>query len=76
MMLFLLGNGAKNFSGSTATWLQSVGQPMPSDMGAIPVLKVGAIEKALRQHLGGTHDCALHCPRQPLLSGLLNAHRH
>ncbi len=63
MMLVLLGNGAKYFSGSTATCLQSVGQPVPSDTGAIHVLKVGAIEKALRQHLGGTHDYALHCPR-------------
>ena len=36
---------------------------MPRNMDAIPVLNVGAIEKALRQHLGGTHDYALHCPR-------------
>ena len=37
--------------------------PMPLDRGAIPVLEVGTIVEALRQHLGGTHDYALHCPR-------------
>ncbi|DBA89809.1 TPA: hypothetical protein ACH3X2_004679 [Trebouxia sp. C0005] len=56
-------NGAKNFSGSLlggTTCLQSVGQPMPLGRGAVPVLKVGTIVEALRQHLGGTHDYALH----------------
>ena len=56
-------NGAKNFSGSIATCLQSVGQPMPLDRGAVPVLEVGTIVEALRRHLGGTHDYSLHCPR-------------
>ncbi len=55
--------GAKKFYGSIATYLQSIGQPMPHDRGIIPVLEVGAIVKALRQHLGGTHDYALHCRR-------------
>ena len=36
---------------------------MPLDRGAIPVLEVGTIVEALRQHVGGTHDYALHCPR-------------
>jgi hypothetical protein len=36
---------------------------MPHDRGVIPVLEVGAIVKGLRQHLDGTHDYALHCPR-------------
>jgi len=27
------------------------------------ILEVGTIIEALRQHLGGTHDYALHCPR-------------
>ncbi|DBB00242.1 TPA: hypothetical protein ACH3X1_014071 [Trebouxia sp. C0004] len=36
---------------------------MPFDSGTIPVLEVGTIVEALRQHLGGTHDYALHCPR-------------
>ena len=40
---FSVRNGAKNFSGSIATCLQSVGQPMPFDRGAIPVLEVGTI---------------------------------
>ena len=64
-MPFLIGNGAENFSGSIATCLQSVGQPMPLELGrgAVPILVVGTIVEALRQHLGGTHDYALHCPR-------------
>ncbi|DBA96093.1 TPA: hypothetical protein ACH3X1_001588 [Trebouxia sp. C0004] len=68
-----VGNGANNFSCSIATCLQSVGQPMPLDSGTIPVLEVGTIVEALRQHLGGTLDYALHC-QQPLLLGLLHAH--
>ena len=60
---FSVRNGAKNFSGSIATCLQSVGQPMPLDRGAIHVLEVGTIVEALHQHLGGTYDYALHCPR-------------
>ncbi len=56
---------AKNFSGSIATCLQSTGPPMamPHDRGVIPVLEVGAIVKGLRQHLDGTHDYTLLCPR-------------
>ena len=60
---FSVGNGAGNFCGSIATCLQSVGQPMPLGRGAVPVLEVGSIVDALRQHLGSTHDYALHCLR-------------
>jgi len=42
---------------------QSVGQRMPLDRGAIPVLQVGTTDEALRQHLSGSHDYALHCPK-------------
>jgi hypothetical protein len=56
---FSVGNGAKNFSGSIATCLQSVGQPVPLGRGAVPILEIGTIIEALRQHLGGTHDYAL-----------------
>jgi len=60
---FAVGNGAKNFSGSIAACLQSVGQPMPFGRGAVPILEIGTIVEALRQHLGGVHDYFLHCPR-------------
>ncbi len=56
-------NGAENFFGSIATCLQSVREPMPLDRGAVPVLEVDTIVEALRQHLGGAHEYALHCPR-------------
>lgn len=67
---------ARTFSGSIAICLQSVGQPMPSDRGANPVLEAGTIVKPLHQHSVGTHasyDYALHCPEQPLLLGLSHA---
>ena len=60
---FSVGNGANNFSGSIATCLQSIGQPMPLGRVAVPILEVGTIVEALRLHLGSTHDYALHCPR-------------
>ncbi len=60
---FSVANGAKNFSGSIATCLQSVGQPMPFGRDGVPILEVSTIIEAMRQHLGGTHDYALHCPR-------------
>ncbi len=56
-----VGNGAKNFSGSIATCLQSIGQPMPHDSSVVPVMDMGTTVKALRKHLGGTYDYALHC---------------
>ena len=36
---------------------------MPRDSGVITVLEVVAIVKGLHQHLVGTHDDTLHCPR-------------
>ncbi len=60
---FSVASGAKNFSGSIATCLQSVGQPMPFGRDGVPILEVSTIIEAMRQHLGGTHDYALHCPR-------------
>ena len=36
---------------------------MPLGRGTVPILEVGTIVEAMRQHLGGTHDYALHCPR-------------
>ena len=63
-MRLSVGNGARNFFWLCSyLFLQSVGQPMPFDRGATPVLEVGTIVEALRQRLGGTHDYALHCPR-------------
>ncbi len=49
---------------STNAFLQNIGQPMPHGRGVIPVLGAGTIVTALRrrQHLGGAHDYALHCP--------------
>jgi len=73
---FSAGNGAKNFSGSTAACLQSVGQPMPHDRGVNPVLEVGTIVIALRQRLGGTHDYALHCPRAAPTVGVVACTYH
>ena len=60
---FHVGRGAKNFSSSVATCLQSVGHSMPRDSDVVPVMEVAAIIKALREHLQGTHSHALHCPR-------------
>ncbi len=73
---FSAGDSAKNFSGSIATCLQSNGQPMPHDRGVIPVLEVGAIVKGLRQHLDGTHDYALHCPRAAPTVGVVACTYH
>jgi len=39
----------QELSGSIATCLQSIGQPMPHDRGVIPVPEAGTIVKALRQ---------------------------
>ena len=36
---------------------------MPLGRGAVPILEVGTIVEALRQHLRSTDDYALHCPR-------------
>ena len=44
---------------------------MPLDRGAVPILEVGTISEALHQHLGSTHDYALHCPRAALSVGVV-----
>ncbi len=36
---------------------------MPFGRDDVPILEVSTIIEALRQHLGGTDDYALHCPR-------------
>ena len=47
---------------------------MPFGRDGVPILEVSTIIEALRQHLGGTHDYALHCPRALLLLGLWHVH--
>jgi len=37
----------------------------------IPGMEVSTIVKALRQHLSGTHDYALHCPRAAPTTGVV-----
>ncbi|DBB02950.1 TPA: hypothetical protein ACH3X1_013546 [Trebouxia sp. C0004] len=49
---------------------------MPFSGGAVPVLEVGTIIEALRQHLGGTHDYALHCPRAAPSAGVVACTYH
>jgi len=39
-------------------------------------LEVGAIVKGLRQHLDGTHDYALHCPRAAPTVGVVACTYH
>ena len=51
---FYVRHGAKNFSSSIATCLQSVGHSMPRDSDVVPVMEVAAIIEALRGHLCGT----------------------
>jgi len=53
---FSVGHDAKHLSGSIATCLHSIGQFMQHDSGVIPVMEIGTILKALRQHF------ELHCP--------------
>jgi len=49
---------------------------MPHAGGIVPVMEVGTIVKALRQHLGGTHDYALHCPRAAPTVGVVACTYH
>ena len=49
---------------------------MPHDRGVIPVLEVGTIVKALREHLGGTHDYAMYCPRAAPTVGVVTCTYH
>lgn len=73
---FHVRRGAKNFSSSIATCLQSVGHSMPRDRGVIPVMEVAAIVEALREHLRGTHSYALHCPRAAPSAGVVSCTYH
>ena len=73
---FHVRRGAKNFSSSIATCLQSVGHSMPRDRGVIPVMEVAAIIEALREHLRGTHSYALHCPRAAPSAGVVSCTYH
>ena len=73
---FHVGRGAKNFSSSVATCLQSVGHSMPHDSSVVPVMEVTAIIEALREHLRGTHSHALHCPRAAPFAGVVSCTYH
>ncbi len=53
-------HGVKNFSGSIATCLQSIAQPMPDDSSVVPGMDICTTVKALSKHLGGTYDYVLH----------------
>ena len=70
---FHVGRGAKNFSRSIATCLQSVGHSMPPDSGVVPIMEVDAGIEALRKQLQSTHCHALYCPRAACLLGLTAA---
>ena len=64
--------GAKNFSSSIATCLQSVGHSMPHDSGVIPIMEVDAMIEALNRQLQGTHSHTLHCPRAAPSAGVVS----
>ena len=49
---------------------------MPLGRGAVPVVEIGTIVEALRQHLGSTHDYALHCPRAAPYIGVVACTYH
>ncbi len=72
---FSVGRGARNFSGSIAACLQSIGQSMPVYSGIVPNI-VGTVVEALRLHLDGTHDYALHCPRAAPSVGIVACTYH
>ena len=48
-------------------------QPMRHDSDVVPDMEVAAKVEALRQHLGSTHDYALHCPRAAPTTGVVDA---
>lgn len=73
---FCVGRGAKIFSGSTATCLQSIGQSAPHDSDNVLAMEVATIVRALRQHLGGTYDRALHCPRAASSAEVASTYHH
>ena len=47
---------------------------MRHDSDFVHDMEVAAIVEALRQHLGGTHDYALHCPAAAPTTGVVAAH--
>ncbi len=51
--------------------LQFIGQSMPHESDVVPAMEVAAVVEALRQHLRGTHDYALHCPRAASNAGVV-----
>ena len=73
---FHVGRGAKNFSSSIATCLQSVGHSMPRDSDVVPIMEVAAVIEALREHLCGIHSHALHCPRAAPSAGVVSCTYH
>ncbi len=73
---FSVGRGARNFSGSVAACLQSIEQSMPVYSGIVPIIEVGTVVEALRLHLDGTHDYALHCPRAAPTVGIVACTYH
>ena len=78
---FHVGRGAKNFSSSIATCLQSVGLSMPHDSNVVPnteVAVIGAVIGALHEHLRarGTHSHALHYPRGVPFAGVSSCTYH
>ena len=82
MMLFLLAQAKCHWEMAPITFMAPqllvcnlLGSPCLV-IWTLPVLNVGAIEKALRQHLGGTHDYALHCPRAAPFVGVVKCTYH
>ncbi len=73
---FSVGRGARNFSGSIAACLQSIGQSMPVYSGVVPIIEVGTVVEALRLHLDGAHNYALHCPRAAPSVGIVACTYH
>ena len=71
-----VGRGAKNFSSSIATCLQSVGHSMPCDSDVVPVMEVAVIVEALREHLRGAHSHALQYPRAAPSAGVVSCTYH
>ena len=70
MMNFMCGVVSLVSSGFTAACSQSIEQTMPNDnpvthdnCSVVPALEVEVIVEAWRQHLQGTHNYAMHCPR-------------
>ena len=55
-----VGCGAKIFSSSIATCLQSDGHSMPRDSDVVPLMEVAAVIETLRKHLHSTHNHALY----------------